>query len=161
MDTAQRWDICEIVAYAIFKYLWLSVFSPERNSDDRWIDYRFDHLDYSFIVQVKSVNRREIDCSMWIIKYKLKVWNNNHLYDYLTSISHRKSVLILIVIPENEAELLSISIEKLIINCQIYWLNRFEHSNNQESVTVKIPTINQIFEWGEWNLSNILEKWKA
>jgi hypothetical protein len=161
MDTAQRWDICEIIAYAIFKYLWLSVFSPERNSDDRWFDFKFDDDIYSFTVQVKSVNIRDVNYARWLLKYKLKVNNNNILHRYSISNPYRKSILILIVVPENEWELLKVSVENLIINCKVYRLNTFNNSNNNEYVTINIPIVNQIFEWWDSNLSNILEKWKA
>jgi len=159
MDVAQRWDICESVVYIILKYLWINVYSPDKNSDDRWFDYEFDYMDYDFRLQVKSVNISEITIVSDSIRYDLKVSNNNKLFQYSNSIPNRKSILMLIIVPEDERELVSLSEEDLFIKCQIYWLNSFQESDNSSTVTVWIPKENQICDSS--NLSSLIERWLA
>lgn len=159
MDVAQRWDIAESITYIVFKHLWLDINEPSKNSDDRWFDYTFDVNEYDIKLQVKSVKKSEISINGNSIKYDLKVKNNNKLFNYSHQNPHRRSVLMLIVVPEDEETLIWLSDEQLIITCKIYWLNEFEYSNNSGTKRVSIPMENQITQW--FNLFSLKERWLA
>lgn len=161
MDIAQRWDIWEIIAYIILKYLWLSIDKPVNNSDDRWFDLRFDYKEFDIKAQIKSVNISNITVSWNYVKYDFLVKNNNKLFDYIQGNEYRRSLLILVVIPENETDLLELSEEEIIMKCKVYWLKTFERSDNENTIRIDIPKVNQVFEWWVSNLSNILNQWIA
>ena len=160
MDVAQRGDICESIVYIIFKYLWVDINEPSKNSDDRWFDYNFDIQEFDIKLQVKSVNKSEIIDAEDHIKYDLKVENNNKLCEYIQN-PYRRSILMLIIVPENEEDLVWISAEELLIKCEIYRLQEFSQSNNSNTKRVSISKENKIFEWWQSNLSNLIEQWLA
>lgn len=160
MDIAQRWDIAEVIVYMLMKHLGLNVDSPVKNSDDRWVDFWADYWEYQLKVQVKSAKDTVATVNDDGISYPLLVKNNNILYNYsIWANQHRKGILVLVVVPEDE-NLLNISSEDLIMKCKIFWHNRFQFSKNTNNCTIKIPKNQQIILENQ-DLSSILEAWVA
>ena len=63
------------------------------------------------------------------------------------------------VIPDDE-NLLSLSSEELIMKCKIFWHNKFQFSENENTCTIKIPKSQQI-NLENQTLDSVLEAWVA
>ena len=160
MDIAQRGDIAEVVVYMLMKYSGLNIFAPAQNSDDRWIDFWADHWEYQLKVQVKSVKDTVAMINDEGVSYSLLVKNNNILHNCSIWLnSFRKGILVLVVIPDDE-NLLSLSSEQLIMKCKIFWHNKFQFSENENTCTIKIPKSQQI-NLENQTLDSVLEAWVA
>lgn len=161
MDIAQRGDIAEEAVYMLLKTLWLNVASPSKNSDDRGIDFMAEHGEFDLKIQVKSVKRTKIRSNDGWISYDLSAKNNNILYEYSVGKNEfRKWILVLVVVPDNEEELLFLSEEELTMKCQVFRNKQFEPTDNETTCVINIPKQQQI-NLENQDLSSVLATWVA